>query len=487
MGARLVELEKTIPAFYAPAGISFECYKEHSYGEYTLQFPVLTRDKLEEMCSHVQRNRAEYLSGLTTDEIVVTLDKTVQLWLNPEYPLRKLAENVLPLITGYDGELIRLELKRFLRGFRKKDLYRFLDEEFDNPGMLDGFRPRKSGGFSRVYGPKLIFHVFSGNVPGLPIWSIIMGLLLKSAGIGKTSSSEPLMATLFARSLEEVNPKLSACLAILPWKGGSAEYEDVVLQQADAVVVYGSNETVDQIKNRVHQDIPVVAYGHKVSFAAIGQEALTVERFHDTVHRLAQDVSIYDQQSCLSPQAVFVEEGGVISTREFAQLLASELGHYEKRRPRAKLMDEEILSIRTVRNRYEALAISSPEVEVYASEPGTEWTIIYHAKPGFEGSPLNRTLHVFACRNLEECLGHLRPYRSYLQTVGVAVGPNRLETLAGLFAREGVTRITALGKMTLGVSGWHHDGRFNFIDLIRFVDIERSAEELAEIYDLDVE
>lgn len=476
-----------IPAFYVPAGISFEAYQELSYGEFTLQFPVLTKDKLEDICHQVKKNRSEYLNHLTTDEIVGILDQAIQLWLNPDYPLRRLAESVIPLITGYDAEVIRLELKRFLRGFRKKDLYRFLDEEFDNPGMLDGFRPRKSGGFSRVYGPELIFHVFSGNVPGLPIWSIIMGFLLKSAGIGKTSSSEPLMASLFAQSLEDVDPRMSACLAVLPWKGGSAEYEEIVLQNVDAVVVYGSSDTVSQIKKRVPQEIPVVGYGHKVSFSAIGREALTVERYHDTVYRLAFDVSTYDQQSCLSPQAVFVEEGGVISPREFAQLLASELERYEKRRPRAPLSEEEVLSIRTARNRYESLAISTSEIEVYASQPGTEWTVIFHANPGFEGSPLNRTVHVFGCRDLEEGLSYLRPYRSYLQSVGVAVGPNRLATLADLWAREGVTRITALGQTTLGVAGWHHDGRFNFIDLVRFVDIERSAEQLAEIYDPDVE
>jgi hypothetical protein len=35
--------------------------------------------------------------------------------------------------------------------------------------------------------------------------------------------------------------------------------------------------------------------------------------------------------------------------------------------------------------------------------------------------------------------------------------------------------------------GWHHDGRFNLLDLIRFVDIEHTAEQDAERYDPDVE
>jgi hypothetical protein len=189
----------------------------------------------------------------------------------------------------------------------------------------------------------------------------------------------------------------------------------------------------------------------------------------------------------LSPQAVWVEEGGVISGRQFAQLLAAELENYERRRHRAKLTDEEVISIRSVRNRYEALSFQDDNIEVYASKGGTEWTVIYEGKPGFEGSPLNRTIHVYACNELKECVTYLCPYRDYLQTVGLAVGPSRLEDISTVLAREGVTRITALGQMTLGVPGWHHDGRFNLLDLVQFVDIERSVEQLAEMYDPDVE
>lgn len=478
---------KDIPAYFIPEGIVFDSYREQVYGAYTLQFPNLSGSKLAEICAEVRIRRSTYLTNLTTLQIIEAIDQTIQLWLNPDYPLRRVAEHVLPSLTGYDAETVRLELKRFMRGFRKKELYRFLDEEFDNPAVLDGFRPRKTGGLSRAYGPELIFHVFSGNVPGLPVWSMIMGLLLKSGGIGKSSSSEPLMAALFAQSLAQVDRKLADCLAILPWKGGTAELEDPVLKAVEAVIVYGSNETVQGIQNKVTRSIPVLGYGHKVSFAAIGREALTADRFQDTVHRLAHDVSVYDQQSCLSPQAVWVEEGGAISVRQFAQLLASELDNYEKRRPRAKLTDQEAISIRSVRNRYEAQSILDVELEVYASSGGTEWTVIYEGKPGFEGSPLNRTIHVYACRDLGEGVSTLRPYRDYLQSVGLAVGPTRLEVISDALAREGVTRITALGQMTLGVPGWHHDGRFNLLDLVRFVDIERSVEQLAEIYDPDVE
>ena len=35
--------------------------------------------------------------------------------------------------------------------------------------------------------------------------------------------------------------------------------------------------------------------------------------------------------------------------------------------------------------------------------------------------------------------------------------------------------------------GWHHDGGFNLLDLVRMVDIERNVEEDLERFDPDVE
>jgi hypothetical protein len=52
--------------------------------------------------------------------------------------------------------------------------------------------------------------------------------------------------------------------------------------------------------------------------------------------------------------------------------------------------------------------------------------------------------------------------------------------LAELLGQAGVTRICAIGAMTAPEAGWHHDGRFNLLDLVRMVEIEQSAESSAE-------
>ncbi|MFC7393617.1 acyl-CoA reductase [Scopulibacillus cellulosilyticus] len=482
---------QVIDAYFVPKGFQLTSFTERIYeSEYEnliLRFPVFSSGDISELSQTIKANRRNCLLNLKIAEVVDIIDSAVQKWLDPNYPFRQLAEKWLPVITGYHKEMIRLELKRFMRTFRKKELLRFLDEEFDNPAVLDEFRPRKTGGFSKAYGPKLIFHIFSGNVPGLPIWSMIMGLLIKSANIGKTSSSEPLMPVLFAQTLAEVNQDFADCLAVLPWKGGNIELEESVISEAEAVIVYGSSQSVEKVRSRVPDHKLFLSYGHKISFAMAGKEALTPDRYNQVAHRLAEDISVYDQQGCVSPHSVFIEEGGAVSPKQFAQLLAKELQRYHEKKPRAEISNEEALAIRAVRSKYEFEALNESEDAVYGSSEGTSWTVIYHNKTAFAASPLNRTVHVFKCTILEDSISFLEPYRRYLQTAGVAVGPERLFRLAEQLGEAGVNRICSIGEMLHTQPGWHHDGQLNFLDLIKWTDIEKNAEQDAENYDPDAE
>ena len=63
-----------------------------------------------------------------------------------------------------------------------------------------------------------------------------------------------------------------------------------------------------------------------------------------------------------------------------------------------------------------------------------------------------------------------------MQTAGLATDPETLLQLGGALAQAGVTRICAIGEMTSPAAGWHHDGRFNLLDLVNMVDIESSTE-----------
>ncbi|MFC0273863.1 acyl-CoA reductase [Metabacillus herbersteinensis] len=445
-----------------------------------VKVPLLTIEQMNKVVDRVKKASAERLKSFSVADIVKLIDQVIEQLLDRTNPYRQKAERMLPIITGYDEELIRLGLTSYLKSFRKQELQRFLVEDFSNPMVLDDFQPRVKRGFSKAVGPDLTVHIWSGNVPGLPLWSLISGLLVKSGNIGKVSSSEPLFAGWFAQLLTEIEPRLADCLAVVWWKGGDEERECSLFKQADVVVGYGGNASLQSLRKRIPISTRFLPFGHKISFGVISKASLDSRKALKTANQAAYDVVRYDQQGCYSPHVIYVQKGGNVSPREFAHYLAHELESFENRYPRRALSIEETTTLASWRQQAELATLTNANNAIVGEKSGA-WTVFYEEKGGeLLPSCLNRSIKVVAIEEFEDMIKTITSNRSYLQTVGVAAAPKELFHLADLLARAGVTRITGLGNMTSPESGWHHDGRFNLLDLVNMVDIEHTAEEYAE-------
>lgn len=437
-----------------------------------LRVPALTAPELTTALDAITASRDAYLADLPVREIVARLDKAIGLWLDPAYPPRRLAEELLPVITGYSQPMIREGLGSLLRGFGREALLQCLTAEFGDPECLDTFRPlRGTAIHSRAFGPRLAVHVFSGNVPGLPVWSLICGLLVKAANLGKTASGEPLLPALFAASLGEVDADLARCLAVLYWPGGAADLEEAAFARAEAVIAYGSEETLAQLRRRVPPATRFLSYGHRLSFGFIGREALTRAGAAAVASHAAADVATFDQQGCVSPHLFYVEAGGELSPRDFAATLAAALQDAERRLPRGRVSLGTSAAIQTVRDMADLTG-----GQVWASPSGTSWTVIYEDDPAFAPSCLNRTVRVKPVADLAGLPRLLAPVAPYLQTAGVAMSAERLPALAARLGSLGISRLCPLGRMPFPPFAWHHDGRGNLLDLVRFTDIEPDVE-----------
>jgi hypothetical protein len=453
-----------------------------------LQVPELTSDLIKKIAEALKKHQSDYIQTLKTNDIIDIFDKAVQKWLHPDYELRKLAEQLLPIITGYDREMIRLFISRYLRQFRKEKLQRMIDEDFPNPLVLDEFRPRKSGGLYRAFGPGLITHIFSGNVPALPLWSLAAGMLLKSATIGKVSSSEPLFPVLFAKTIAEIDQRLGDAMAILWWKGGDEVLEAVSFQCSNAVIAYGGKETIETVRQKVPSHVSFHSHGHKVSFGVITKECLATTKGWQTAKLASYDVSWFDQQGCLSPHVFFVEQGGTYSPRDFAQMVANEMDNFQRTHPRATLTEEEHHAIVKRRTALEFESFDNSTLDLIKSEHGTEWTVVYRKFTGKEGvfpfSPLNRFVTVVPINNITDVKQYIKKVEGFVQTVGVGCSPNRFSSIINMLGVCGVNRICALGSMPHPEPGWHHDGRFHLADLVRFCDVESTLEDQMDSFDV---
>lgn len=465
--------------FHLEEDINYEKFPVGETGQDILLVPTLSNDQLQQIAEKVRKNNKHILKKYSVMHIVDVIDKTVQIMLDRNSIFRKQAEKWLPMISGYDPKMVRLSLTAYLKTFRKKELLKFLTEDFSNWSMLDAFQPRAKGGFSKAVSPNLITHIWAGNVPGIPIWSLIASLLVKAGSIGKVSSGEPLFAGLFAQAMSEVDADIASCFVIVWWKGGDEGKEKVIGELSEVVVGYGNNANLESIRRRLPVTTRFIGYGHKISFGIISQSSLQVDKVHQIVTDAAYDVMRFDQNGCYSPQVIFIQRGGKTSPKDFSEMLAGELIQLEKRYSRRELSVEESASFAQWKHSEELIGLSQEEHTLYTDSMG-KWAVVYDDSEGSLNTPLNRSVKIVAFDHIDEVNERIKPIRDFLQTVGIACTPEELFDWAEILSEAGVTRFSSLGKMTYLEPGWHHDGRFNLLDLVNFVDIDASAERYSE-------
>jgi hypothetical protein len=151
--------------------------------------PVLTAPQMQALACRVRTAAAIHLRPMPVAEIIDVVDRAMARLLDRNDIYRQQAEAWLPVVSGYDADMVRLGLTGFFKTFRAAQLKRFVAEDFANPAVLDGFQPAAKGGAVRAFGPDLLVHSWAGNVPALSLWSLVCGLLVKAPAIGKLASA----------------------------------------------------------------------------------------------------------------------------------------------------------------------------------------------------------------------------------------------------------------------------------------------------------
>lgn len=160
---------------------------------------------------------------------------------------------------------------------------------------------------------KVIGHVIAANTPLLSWVSCLRCLLLGMGSLIKVPSGpSAAYAYLFKRTIHDVSPDLARLIEIGAWKGGDTAIESKFVSTMDKLVVYGSDRTIEHY--RALSPAAMLGYGHRTSYAVFfGDSAPDAD-----IDGVIQDVVLFDQGGCLSPQALFV-----IGTPEHADVLAA--------------------------------------------------------------------------------------------------------------------------------------------------------------------
>jgi len=332
----------------------------------------------------------------------------------------------------------------FLPPTTQDDLLAYVAAELGDPEALDNWVPHGSH-TARAIAPKTILHILASNTPAAALQTLVRGLLLGAHNLAKLPSSG-------LPEVEEFKAALPAPLAerlIF-----SHRLADSWLERADAVVVFGDDETIAHFRGQLRPGQIFSAHGHKVSLGFVFEDAA-----YASVNAAAEDTAAFDQLGCLSPHAFYVAG----DARSYAARLAQVLD----RMALEEVPMEASLAIRAWREDYGFRAANGEPCLVLASTNTTQWTVVYDETPGFPMTPLYRCIVVKPLP--ADLTTELRMVARHLSCAGIF--PATPQNAEGLI-RHGFSRICALGQMQKPQWTWHQDGTDPLAELVRWVDFE---------------
>jgi hypothetical protein len=411
-------------------------------------------------------------SGRSWSQIADTLGRVGARFLDPADPIRIEALERLPTEADLSPEMSRAVLEGMAADWTPRRLQRLVAEEFAEPGCLDGFLV---AGEREVMarGPELCVQIVSGSVPGVGVNALIRSLLVKGPTLIKPGRGDVALTDLFARGVREADPELGAAVEVIYWPGDDEDLTREALASADLAVVYGSDRTVAEVRALAAPTTRVIGYHHRIGVGVVGREALSP----DSVGRVAEDaakaVAMFEQRGCVCPHVLYVEEGGQMDAREFAEVLADALRSLAWSLPSPPLPPDEGAAIQQLRGTAE-LGAATGEALVRHGGAEAPWTVVYEKRP-LEGGPvtLGRGVRVRGIRDADDLAEALAPDGAHLQSVAYAGLGDRLTEVAEALGRVGASRVVPFHRVSFPPAWWLHDGRGPLRELVRWVEVER--------------
>ncbi len=315
-----------------------------------------------------------------------------QRFLDPGNAARRNAVAWLARMGRFSPPMIEQALHDTFAPLTSGGVTRWVASELGSAAALDAPTPDRRGVPRRASGPEWMLQIYAGNVPGLPVWPFYSALAIRSALLAKTSSQEPVLAPLLARTVAEEDPLLGDCIAVV----------------------------IASIAREANPEARIVLQGPKVSVAYVSRASLTRAGLAALATRAAYDVALYDQQGCLSPHAIYVERGGEIGPAAFAAALGGALEGIRDGLPRRTPGAAEAARVQLYRAQaHFEEAQESRGTRVLESSEGTDWTLVYEDGARFEPTPSYRTVRVHAISGPDEVVEALRPAAPWIEAIGL--------------------------------------------------------------------
>lgn len=305
-------------------------------------------------------------------------------------------------------------------------------------------------------------HVTSSNDAMLPFFSSVEGILAGNINVIKTATGAHKVAMKMVEKLCELAPFLGPYFYVFPISSKDEELLTKMFALCNAVAVWGSDAATQGVRKLAPSGVKIIEWGNRISFAYFTQKGVNKE----SLRGLAADVCVNDQQACSAPQVVYYETDSREELNCFAKELMESLQEVSDTYPFHPMSQPEQAEL-TTQIQLCFLDEMMGEAKLYNGN-GCRLFVKYDKE--LCASPLYRTLIVKAI-NRSDIITVLRPFRSYLQSVGLACGRDEIAVLSNLLMAGGVNRITEPGLMMGGYTGEPHDGGYALTHYVKRVSL----------------
>jgi len=171
-------------------------------------------------------------------------------------------------------------------------------------------------------------HVIAGNIPVVPLLTIMRSAVTRNDTIVKVPSNDPLTAVSIARTMIEMAPNhpLTKHFSVAYWKGGDEKVEEKLYHplHIEKLVAWGGFSSIKHITKYLQPGIDLITLDPKSSTTLIGREVFDDEAtLRDIARRTASDIAVWEQEACSNARVVFLESGtdaaGVANANRFGQ------------------------------------------------------------------------------------------------------------------------------------------------------------------------
>ncbi len=426
----------------------------------------------------VSESIAETLSEKTPDirQVIASLDKLGKYIVeNEQFLLSELME------LGFSkNEALEIK-KESIAVLSSEELFKKIKRELKElPFEINRLSTREDE-FEGYLPVGVLGHVTSSNDAMLPFFSSVEGIITGNINVIKTASGAHKVAMTLVEKLCEIDETLCPYFYVFPLSSKDEELLSSMFSLCNVIAVWGSDAATTGVRKLAPKGVKIVEWGNRISFAYFTKAGYTKEMLKG----LAEDVCVNDQQACSAPQLVYFETDSKEELIDFAENLMAVLQEVSDTYPLHPMSQAEQAEL-TTQTQLCYLDELMGEAKLIN---GDGCRIFVKFDNELCASPLFRTLMVKPVKR-KDVISVLRPFRSYLQSVGLACSGEEIAVLTKLLYAGGVNRITEPGLMMGGYTGEPHDGIYALSQYVKRVslinsNLPKGSMSLREMYPME--